>query len=212
MRYMESELYHHGILGMKWGVRRYQNEDGSLTDAGKKRYSKSLYKKLQKNPFRYGDSRYDNDEDLRKIAQDPSFKRARKERDDAIQRYVEAANRDKSEPYEAWNDPEVLKDAEKNFREDYPEWDKAPELHKRFDDYIDYSAERLGAYEKEKASRPLYESELEKANDKYSAFLKKYVSSVLGDYGDEPIKTTWGGPSQYEKYKDIVASILQLRY
>lgn len=31
------ELYHHGIKGMKWGVRRYQNKDGSLTAAGKKR-------------------------------------------------------------------------------------------------------------------------------------------------------------------------------
>ena len=34
----QEELYHHGIKGQKWGVRRYQNEDGSLTDAGKKRY------------------------------------------------------------------------------------------------------------------------------------------------------------------------------
>lgn len=32
-------LSHHGILGQKWGVRRYQNEDGSLTPSGKKRYS-----------------------------------------------------------------------------------------------------------------------------------------------------------------------------
>lgn len=31
-------LVHHGIKGMKWGVRRYQNPDGSLTDAGKRRY------------------------------------------------------------------------------------------------------------------------------------------------------------------------------
>lgn len=31
-------LEHHGILGMKWGVRRYQNEDGTLTSAGKARY------------------------------------------------------------------------------------------------------------------------------------------------------------------------------
>jgi len=36
-----SELAHHGILGQKWGVRRYQNEDGSLTEAGKKRYLNS---------------------------------------------------------------------------------------------------------------------------------------------------------------------------
>ena len=35
----EEELYHWGIKGMKWGVRRYQNEDGSLTSAGRKRYS-----------------------------------------------------------------------------------------------------------------------------------------------------------------------------
>jgi hypothetical protein len=33
-----NELYHHGILGQKWGIRRYQNEDGSLTPEGKKRY------------------------------------------------------------------------------------------------------------------------------------------------------------------------------
>ena len=34
---MSQELYHWGIKGMKWGVRRYQNKDGSLTPAGKKR-------------------------------------------------------------------------------------------------------------------------------------------------------------------------------
>lgn len=36
-----TELYHHGILGQRWGIRRYQNPDGTLTPAGKKRYYNS---------------------------------------------------------------------------------------------------------------------------------------------------------------------------
>lgn len=39
-----NELQHHGIPGMKWGIRRYQNKDGTLTNAGKKRYEKELAK------------------------------------------------------------------------------------------------------------------------------------------------------------------------
>ncbi|GHU55274.1 hypothetical protein FACS1894132_11140 [Clostridia bacterium] len=43
-----NTLTHHGILGMKWGVRRFQNKDGSLTNAGKKRYIGKDIKYLQK--------------------------------------------------------------------------------------------------------------------------------------------------------------------
>lgn len=37
-------LVHHGTKGMRWGIRRYQNKDGSLTPAGKKRYDKEMAK------------------------------------------------------------------------------------------------------------------------------------------------------------------------
>lgn len=41
--YYSTELNHHGILGQKWGVRRFQNEDGSYTEAGKRRRRSDSY-------------------------------------------------------------------------------------------------------------------------------------------------------------------------
>lgn len=52
-----NELYHWGVKGMKWGVRRYQNKDGSLTESGQKRYNreadKNEYDQLRDDGVRF---------------------------------------------------------------------------------------------------------------------------------------------------------------
>lgn len=63
---MISELYHYGIKGQRWGVRRFQNPDGTLTKAGKKHYQKE---KIAQREAEVANRRNMSDEELRRNIQ-----------------------------------------------------------------------------------------------------------------------------------------------
>lgn len=78
-RLRDDELYHHGIKGQRWGIRRFQNEDGSLTAAGRERYEKlssSEIGKLEKRKAKLS-ARYDKAKEKGNTKKMESFKNAK---------------------------------------------------------------------------------------------------------------------------------------
>lgn len=147
MRYESNELFHYGIPKMHWGYRRFQNEDGSYTPAGRERYGissdgnrKSSGNKDSKAPKRTVYTNPDGSKDMDRLHKD-----AKKDADEyakAKAYYGEGAGlrrkKIKNEISEKMKDPDYKKEFEKNLKEqDMTQRQKEADRERRWNDTKD---------------------------------------------------------------------------
>lgn len=158
-----DELSHYGIKGMKWGVRRYQKKDGSLTSAGKSRYRRAA------------DSAQRDADDLRKHGYTKEA--------DAVQA-VANKNRQKAERQAAKKLEKDQKKYDKSYRKNY---------FKAYNKAADYANEVLipeinrkyAKYDFSKTDDPkiqrIYQKYINEYQDKFSEVFSMKMRDLIGD-------------------------------
>lgn len=164
-----NSLSHHGILGQRWGIRRFRNKDGSLTDAGKKRYSS----KDVENDF--NESIRSNNEAYKRIKENGN--KISESADDLSKDYQKAFNN-------ANLDSESKNRILKNLKEDFGNGCDDEDLYDMYlDDYVDDELMRI-VESKVKNKRAAFD----KLQEDYWDDVHTISKSIVEKYGDKKIK------------------------
>lgn len=194
--YRYYELYHHGILGQKWYLRRFQNPDGSLTTEGKKRYGKGDTNGVEGVKFKkvrgtmYADS--------------PEIKRAGddlKRRTTSITNQVnELSNQYTKENDRLRNDKAFVSKMANKMKTDFGlekgDIDNLDVLLSFADDVVYDNIDRY--YSKDLKDK---EAALQKSFDDYYDSAKSYVNNIVKDKGDVKIDGN-------NTYRNVVSNTL----
>lgn len=177
-----DELSHHGILGQKWGVRRYQNSDGTLTDEGRKRYGKKLADDIVKIDKKYGNSKkygsgYLHYKTFERAYDDPLIKDFDKQ---SSRKELDTARENKQKRASELSD-EVNQKLIKKYGNplDLPD-----------DQMISYVTDGMKMMQdlsaKDKKLSVLHQKYID-ASKKYEKEAAEYVEKSLGEFGNRPV-------------------------
>ena len=206
-----SELYHHGVKGMKWGVRRYQNADGSLTEAGKKRAVDKFAKKYYRNTRISGNSfgatvGVSKSKEIESMYNSKQLKSAR----DKL-RKVEKIEDD------YWKNEKLVdkyqKKAAAKFTKEYGDDYENVLRWFKYDDGDQGDTGSFCLYLKDKGINiRKYENEVMDAREAYRSECKKVVDSVVNEYGNTPVKEVFGTSITGKRYvhtKDLSTILVE---
>lgn len=186
-----DELYHHGIKGQRWGIRRYQNPDGTLTAAGKERYTsageqKKFANKLAKAP---GDLYYSNSPQMKAALRGlKECTQKHKKAVDEIDKEVDAFYKNKK-LYQEYTDKaidQMKKDWPQIFEQHSEEWVK------KYSDFLQgsYDPYEMFINSGDSRSKKLVQAinnEI-KTDRQLRSVAKNYAKEFLGDYGKMTVR------------------------
>ena len=207
-------LIHYGTLGQKWGVRRYQNPDGSLTPEGYEHYGrekgkdierKELYKQIKKSGFT-GDV-YNNKLYTKMLNENKNLKKyldkEKELRETKKKMYEERLKNPTKEDIEEARD--YFYDATGRDYYNHLNDKQRKEYKKSFENYLDEAV-----YNRVNRSTEIekLESEVNKNNPKKFKELTKMANDIVGKYGNKKIKTKVHGKRKKEidSYYSVISN------
>lgn len=193
--YNDECLTHHGVKGMKWGIRRYRNYDGTLTNKGKKRLAKNVQKLGGKHRSR-----------------DDIVNEVRKNLNDEIGHIISKESLNKLKKAQSdWS----KKDSELESIEAKILAEKAGEVDAEMKKYgLSPDDRHRGYYEEDfimNDSRYVKAAIAEaEASDALNSIEKSIAHDLIGEYGSQPVKVAEQWASNRSTVEDIVRAALPI--